>query len=181
MQPFLFPGDLFEQDSDAEPAWTCVRTRPRWEKRFARWLHGERMDHFLPVIGRRTRSHRKSRITEVPLFAGYVFVRGTFSKADFTRSDAVAYVLNPRSPQEARNVDDTLVAVWRMLADGRDVGIVDRLNPGEEVDVIAGPLMGTRGRFVREGSGGKLVVWIDLLGSGVSAEVEDASLVRRVG
>ena len=40
--------------------------------------------------------------------------------------------------------------------------------------------MGTRGRFVREGSNGKLVVWLDLLGGGVSAELDDATLIERI-
>ncbi len=179
-QPFIYPESLFESDRVQDPAWTCVRTRPRWEKRFAEWLRAASLPHFLPVMARRTQSHRKRRVSELPLFPGYVFVRGTHAKRDFTRSASVAYVLNPRSPQEARDVDDTLESVWRVLNEGRDVSPVHRFTPGERVEVLDGPMMGTRGTFVREGTNGKLVVWLDLLGVGVAAELDDATLIERV-
>lgn len=179
-QQFIYPADLFNAGGVSLPAWTCARTRPRWEKRFAQWLRVGNFDYFLPVISKRVCSQRKVRTTELPLFPGYVFVRGTLPKQVFSRSSAVVYVLHPRSPQEEQDVNNTLASVWRMLAEGRDVTPVDWLKPGEEVEVIAGPLQGTRGRFVREGAGGKLVVWIDLLGGGVSAVIEDATLVERV-
>lgn len=85
-QPFIYPENLFDRDCVQDPAWTCVRTRPRWEKRFADWLRATRLPHFLPVVPKRTRSHRKERVTELPLFPGYVFVRGAHTKQTFTRS-----------------------------------------------------------------------------------------------
>jgi len=179
-QPFIYPESLFESDRVQDPAWTCVRTRPRWEKRFAAWLRAASLPHFLPVVVRRTRSYRKSRISELPLFPGYVFVRGIHTKGDFSRSASVAYVLNPRSSQEAHEVDDTLESVWRVLNEGREVSPVQRLTPGERVEVVAGPMMGTSGTFVREGTNGKLIVWLDLLGVGVAAELDDATLIERV-
>lgn len=179
-QPFIFPASLFESDSIQEPAWTCVRTRPRWEKRFAEWLRGARLPHYLPVVPKRTRSHRKNRVSELPLFPGYVFVRGTYAKEAFTRSASVVYVLKPHSLEENRDFEDTLANVWRVLSDGRNISPLKQFAPGEVVEVVAGPMSGTRGTFVREGSRGKLVIWLDLLGGGVSAELDDATLVERV-
>lgn len=180
VQPYIYPENLFDRGVGHNPDWTCVRTRPRWEKRFAEWLRAASLPHFLPVVPKRTRSHRKDRVTELPLFPGYVFVLGKHTKKTFTRSASVAYVLNPRSPQEARDVSDTLANMWRVLSEGRGISPLRQFAAGEEVEVVAGPMMGTRGRFVREGSNGKLVVWLDLLGGGVSAELDDATLIERI-
>ena len=39
VQPFLYPAGQFEGTRAEAPAlWSCVRTRPRWEKKFAEWM-----------------------------------------------------------------------------------------------------------------------------------------------
>ena len=183
VQPYLHPADLFERSAggeERERTWTCVRTRPRWEKRLARWLQGHDMCHFLPVAEKHARSCRKVRISELPLFPGFVFVEGVHTKKAFSRSGAVAYVLRPASPHDAVDLDDKLCDVWRALVSGEDVRTVRELSPGEEVEVLAGPMMGARGRYVRKGRQGSIVIWIDMLGTGVSVEIDDATLVEPV-
>lgn len=82
-QPFLFPRDLFLPGEEADGrVWTCARTRPRWEKKFAEWLRNRHQAHFLPVFRRVTISHRKRQISELPLFSGFVFVVGDLTKKD---------------------------------------------------------------------------------------------------
>ena len=178
-QAFVYPPDLFAE-TNPPAVWSCVRTRPRWEKRFAKWLHGNNMAFFLPVVPKRTRSHRKSRKSDLPLFTGYVFVAGLHTKADFTRSASVAYVLVPRSEEEHANLNGRLTDVWRLVGSGQDIEASHELQPGVNVRIVAGALMGLRGRFLREGAGGKLLVWLDLLGAGVATEIADATLVEQV-
>ena len=112
-QPFLHPAGLFEPESaGSEIFWVCVRTRPRWEKKFAEWMLAQRRPCFMPVFRRETVSGRKRRTSQIPLFPGFVFAGGDLGKKDFAATGCVAYVLRPRGAQETARLH-------RELRDGK--------------------------------------------------------------
>lgn len=172
--PQFFPPDLFSpaQPGDAAPCHRlpclCVRTRPRWEKRFAAWLLAQRIPYYLPLVQRRTVSYRKVRTSTVPLFPGYVFVWGQYTKAAFTSSGCVVRLLAPRSGREAKNLIDSLRTIERLLASGALPEPARQWEAGQRVTVRSGPLEGTTGEFIRDNGNGRLVIRIDLLGLGVA-------------
>ncbi len=162
------------------PMWTCVRTRPRWEKKFATWAAGRRIPHFLPVYPRETFSHRKRRVLDHPLFPGYVFVPGDHHKSEFAPSGSVVYVLKPRSDREAVRLSSQLRNIWNGLLQGAQPVPTKELAPGEAVEVTSGPLMGTQGTLLRTGGGMSLILWVDMLGTGVEVRIGPETGVRRV-
>lgn len=163
------PDNLFAEAAGlAGQPWTCVRTRPRWEKKFAQWLLGRQVPHFLPLVARRTVSHRKVRHSECPLFPGYVFVPGLHTKQSFAQSGCVVRVLCARSDGESRRLAGEIAAVHRMLALGEQTELVTQWTPGQRVRVLEGPFMGTIGQFVRDAGGGRLIVWVEILGVGAA-------------
>jgi len=169
-QSFLWPSTVFDVE-DAPRFWTCARTIPRWEKKFAQWLKGRKIPHYLPVYERTTVSHRKRRTTEMPLFPGYVFVLGDHSKSDFQLSGCVARVLKPACVAESVSLDKQITDIWRSLDSGLPILPVADFVPGEDVEVVDGPLQGTCGRFLRSGSNGTLILSVSMLGVGVSVEL----------
>jgi len=180
-QTYLYPYDLFTSGvlSDLK-TWTCVRSRPRWEKKFAAWAAGQRLPHFLPVYARETISHRKRRIAELPLFPGYVFVAGNYDKGAFSRAGSVAYLLKPRSPREAEELSLQLRHVWQGLEQGTHPTPAREIDPGEEVEIGSGPLMGTQGRLLRRGGDMSLILWVNMLGTGVEVRIGQDADVRRL-
>jgi transcription antitermination factor NusG len=57
-------------------AWYAVQTRPRHEKRVCADLaNDERFTSFLPLVSSRRQWSDRRVVVEMPLFAGYVFVR----------------------------------------------------------------------------------------------------------
>src|SRR5688572_18116988 len=86
----VFPEDLFEQTADQRP-WVVVHVRSRQEKLLARHLERAGVPFYLPQIEKTTkRSGRKFR-SYVPLFPGYVFLRGGAKARDVaSRSNVVA-------------------------------------------------------------------------------------------
>ncbi len=148
-----------------------MRTRPRWEKKFSRWLTANKVAHVLPTYSKETISHRKRRVAELALFPGYVFVVGDHLAKDFSKSGTVVYLLKPRSAHECSQLCAELRNIWLGLAQGsQPVPILEPVK-GETVEVLSGPLMGTIGRFEKKGRGGRLVLWVDMLGSGAAVEV----------
>jgi len=171
-QPYVWPADLFSVfGSEAGEIWTCVRTRPRWEKKFTAWLMERQRPCFLPVFHHETVSGRKRRRSELPLFQGFVFVKGDFTKKDFVQTGSVAYVLKPRGGREANQLHRELKNIWSGLVSGLYVTPVQNLAAGETCRIVRGPLQGVEAKFERKGRGGRLVLQVELMGGGVALEM----------
>ena len=151
--------------------WTCVRTRPRWEKKFTGWLRERRLNFFLPVLHRETVSGRKRRQMSIPLFPGYVFVEGECGKGDLDRTGMVVYVLKPRGILEVAQLHNELWSVWCGLTSGLYVTPLQNLAVGERCVIRHGALQGVPARFERVGRGGRIVLQVDLMGGGLVVEV----------
>lgn len=168
-QPFLYPEDCFGPGQ--EGFWICVRTRPRWEKKFAEWMLAQRRPCFLPVFRRETISGRKRRISQVPLFPGFVFAGGDLNKKDFAATGCVAYVLRPNGLKEVGRLHRELRDVWRGLTSGLYVEPVRNLAAGETCRIMSGPLAGVDAKFERRGHAGRLILQVDMMGGGVAVEI----------
>ena len=172
-QPFRFPDDLFGMTGTREEDWywICARTRPRWEKKLAHWLHQRRQRYFLPVFRRETRSGRKRRISELPLFPGFVFVAGDCSKAELSATGCVAYVLRPRGQTETKQLHRELCGIWSGLTSGLYVTPVQNLAAGETCRIVEGPLKGQKARFERLGRQGRVMLQVEMMGGGIAVEL----------
>jgi transcription antitermination factor NusG len=172
VQPFVNPLDLFSGDEGGNMVrWTCIRTRPRWEKKLARSLKERDKVFFLPVFQHETVSGRKRRVSDLPLFPGFVFVSGDLSKKDFLQTGSVAYVLKPRGEAEARQLHAELTNVWRGLTSGMYVTPVRGLAAGESCRIVRGPLQGVEAKFERAGHNGRLILQVDMMGGGIAVEL----------
>jgi transcription antitermination factor NusG len=171
--PYVYPDHLFadEETRLAAPWWTCVRTRPRWEKKFARWLRATQMAHFLPTFSRSSMSYRKRRVTIEPLFPGFVFVQGACSKDDFLHSTSVVRLLKPGCDREATELASQLAAIWQAMMSGQPLAPVATLSAGQLVEILDGPLRGTTGRFQRMGRCGCLILAVSMLGVEVRVDL----------
>ncbi|HPJ56355.1 MAG TPA: hypothetical protein PLK81_01755 [Kiritimatiellia bacterium] len=153
-----------------------MRTRPRWEKKFAGWLQERGWTHFLPVFPRESVTGRKRRVAELPLFPGFVFVAGRLGKKDFTATGCVAYVLDPRGAAEARQLHRELAGIWRGLTEGAYVAPVRNLAAGETCRITEGPLQGVEARFERTGRKGRLILQVEMMGGGIAVEVPEGGV-----
>ena len=181
-QAISSPGarHLFEAaEPEPAPVWICVRTRPRWEKRFARWLTARGFDHFLPTYSHRTRSGGKTRTTELPLLPGYVFVVGDWDKRAFVDSGAVLEVLRPRGANEAQHLHADLRRIWQAVESGAPLSLARPLEAGEWLEIRDGPLAGLVGQFEKRGRGDYLVLTVHLLHMAVAVEIPESSTTRR--
>jgi transcriptional antiterminator RfaH len=180
LETFLYPDNLM-QDSilsteDTEP-WWVLHARPRTEKAIARKLLTTRRDFFLPLYKKRWTSKGRVLSSYLPLFPGYLFLRGQ----DETRSDALAtrQVARIFPVPDAARLRAELAQVYRlMLADMR-MQPEERLQPGTPVYVIGGPLQGLEGRVLRRSKQLRFLVEVQLLQRGVSVEI-DASMIEPV-
>ena len=64
------------------------------------------------------------------------------------------------------------------LASGSPLELVSELHPGETVEVVAGAMKGTVGRFERWGKKGRLVLSVEMLGAGAAVEIDESCVAR---
>jgi transcription termination/antitermination protein NusG len=159
-------------------AWFAVRTRSRHEASVQRQLQASGIEAFLPTVSRWSRWKDRRKLVEWPLFPGYCFAR--------------------IAPQASSALRKCAGVVSVISVDGRPVSIPDHeidslrtlvntelkydpcplLHEGDLVEIGWGPLKGVTGRLVRKGTRARLVLSVNLIGQGVSVEV-DAADVRR--
>jgi len=67
------------------PQWYAIRTRSRHEKIVAEQLENQSIESFLPLVKRTHKWSDRTKEVELPLFAGYNFVRLALSSPDRLR------------------------------------------------------------------------------------------------
>lgn len=169
-------GQFVSPRATSETAWFAVWTRSRHETAVRSQLLERGVETFLPTVPRWSRWKDRRKRIDWPLFPGYCFVRV--------------------APEDSLLVRKCHGVVSIIAADGRPAPIPDReiediralvesdlqydpcplVREGDRVQVVSGPLRGVTGRLVRKGAHARLVLSVDLIGQGVSVEVDAADV-----
>jgi transcription antitermination factor NusG len=168
-EPDLSPPDLFERNPPAAH-WWVAHARSRQEKAIARHLRERRVPYYLPLRAKEVRRRGRRTISYLPLFTGYVFFGGGLEERRLAlQSHVLASVL---AVDDQALLEAELRNLWRVQCSGAPLVPHPYLGPGAEVEIVAGPLRGARGKVLREKGKLRLVVSITLLRQSVAAELE---------
>jgi transcriptional antiterminator RfaH len=173
LEPFLYPEDLLSPPATAEAdpsRWWVLHTRPRTEKCLARRFLSRTLPFFLPLYKRQWRSRGRLLCSHVPLFPGYLFLRGDYQVRLAALETNLIVRCLPVEDQEQLQAD--LARVYHLMATGEALTPEDRLRPGAPVEIVHGPLAGLEGKVIRRGKQLKLFVEVQMLQRGVSVEIE---------
>jgi transcriptional antiterminator RfaH len=170
----LYPEDLLQSpvNSVKDARWWVFHTRPRAEKSLARHLLRREIGFYLPLYERQWRTGGRLRTSHLPLFPGYLFARGD-SQERLQALETNLVVQTLCVGDEARLVQD-LQHVQRMIQSGLPLLPEERLEPGQPVEIISGPLQGLHGKVLRRGKQCTFVVEVDFLQRGASVEIDMA-------
>jgi transcription antitermination factor NusG len=174
----LSPGDLLHDDGWSGDAakfgrskWWLAHTRPQQEKAFAGELFKRTIAYYVPSITRKSLLGGRTRMTQLPLFPGYVFVCGTdedrLIALKTNRAITIVEVVDGDCLRRQLKSFATLIAAKAPLV--RE----SRLLPGERVRIKTGPFRDAEGIILRRNGKTELLVAIDFLGQGASLEIED--------
>lgn len=174
-EPNRWPSDLFAASADESAVWWALHTKPRQEKSLARYLFAAGLDFYLPLRPRRHRIRGRIVTSETPLFTSYVFLRADRDKRALAlASNRIVHAIEaPNSSHLARDLRqiDTLLSL------GAPVAPVERLGPGDEVEITSGPLAGLSGTIERLSTGRRFVVKVDFIQQGASVMLDDFALI----
>jgi len=147
----------------AEQFWYAIYTRARHEKSVASLLHQKAVTVFLPVLAQSHHWSDRRKVVEVPLFAGYAFVRvGASAQAHLQVLQipgVVGFVGNGRSgvPIPDKQIED----IKTVLGHRVPCAIFPFLRVGQLVRIRGGCLDGIEGRLTTLKGDRTLVISIE--------------------
>ncbi len=161
--------------------WYVLHTRSRHEVVVTDGLAKKSMEVFLPKI--RVRSARRDRkvMIHVPLFPGYVFLKTDLHPHTHLEIVKTAGVVRLIGTQHGPVpvAENTIESLKIMVTSEMPIVTGHRLQPGDRVMVVNGPLTGVIGTFARYRNQGRVVVNIEALGqyAGVDVQAEDVEVL----
>jgi transcription antitermination factor NusG len=141
-----------------------VYTLPRHEKKAARELELQGLEHWLPLHKVRKQWSDRRKWVEEPLFKSYLFVLVTPKTyfAVLNTYGIVRYIYHEGQPAEVR--PDQMKMLRRLLDSTYELEVTDlQLSPGQKIRVEQGPLMGQIGTLVQQNSNQSVRVDLDIL------------------
>jgi transcription antitermination factor NusG len=157
-------------------AWFAVWTRSRHEASVQGHLAGKGIEAFLPTIPRWSRWKDRRKRIDWPLFQGYCFARLHPDEFRSVRQCAGVAGLVSFDGRAASIPDAEIDAIRALVTSDLQYDPCPLLPEGSRVEVVSGPLQGVTGRLVRKGARARLVLAVDLIGQGVSVEVDAADV-----
>ncbi len=151
--------------------WWALYTRHQHEKSVAEMLSNKGFDVFLPLYDSMRRWKDRNKLLSLPLFPGYVFVRGGLTRKLQVVSTPGVHMILYRGEQVAI-IPDVEIQAIRAAVDGHyRVEPHPFLKCGDRVRVIRGSLEGVEGILARKKNYVRLVLSVEMLAQSVAVEV----------
>ena len=156
--------------------WYALWTRSRHEQVVREQLERKRIDVFLPTIRKWSRWKDRKKQIDWPLFPGYCFAR--FDPQDtlpILKCTGVVSIISFEG-EPAPIPEHELDGIRQLIETDLAFDPVPLIKEGQMVEVVHGPLKGVVGRLVQKKEKARLVLSVDLIGQGVSVEIDAADV-----
>jgi transcription antitermination factor NusG len=152
------------RNSSSEKKWYAVYTRPRAEKLVYERLIEVEIETFLPLQKTYRMWSDRKKLVEKPLLSSYIFVRTNhhdFPKV-YKTLGVVKFITFEGQPA---SIPQKQIDNLRLLIDSdAEIEISsEKFEPGNNVEVVSGSLIGLTGELIKIGSKNRVVVRIDRL------------------
>ncbi len=153
--------------------WYAVYTKSRAEKKAQKELQSKEVESFLPLQRKLRQWSDRKKWVEMPLIPGYLFVRISRKEYDLVLQSnfIVSYV---RFEGKAALIPDFQIEFLKLMLkqDSVEVEISrDNFEPGQLIEVIAGPFIGLKGKLVSVSGKNKVAVELEQLGYSASVGI----------
>jgi transcription antitermination factor NusG len=161
--------------------WFAIWTQSHFEQLVHDQLTAVGFDTYLPTMRVWSRRAGKQRQIDVPMFAGYLFVRVAMDKhrhVEILKARGVVRILGGQWDHLTPVSDGEIDSIKRVLDAGVTAEPYMHLHEGQRVQIAHGPLAGVQGILVRtRPNRGLLVLSVDLLHQSVAIEVDCTAVI----
>ena len=158
------------------PRWRVLWTHSNYEQLVYDQLTAKGFDLFLPTAEAWSRRGGVRRLSRVPLFRGYLFLRHAMDKASYLevyKARGLVRILGERWDRLDAVPDSDIEAIQKLLHSGLPILPYAYLREGQRVRITRGPLADVEGILVRMNpKKGLLVVSVDLLQRSVAVHLD---------
>ncbi|MEN9330526.1 MAG: RfaH [Pseudomonadota bacterium] len=150
--------------------WYVIHTKPRQEQRALENLQRQGFEAWLPMIA--LEKVRRSRLTQVtePMFSRYLFIRLDTTQTNWS---PIRSTLGVSKLVSFGNVPAAVPdALIDMLRESPPLTPQRLMNPGDEVQLVEGPLRGLRGIYQQHDGEARAMVLIELLSQPQTIQIE---------
>jgi transcriptional antiterminator NusG len=159
--------------------WFAVWTRSRHERAVYDQLTERGIQAFYPTVPRWSRWKDRKKKIDWPLFPGYCFAHieppGRLAVLKCAGVVSIVSFNGELAPVS----DHEIEGIKTLINSALPYDPCPMLKTGTKVEVVHGPLKGVVGKLQRKGPHTRLVLSVDLIGRGVSVQV-DAADVREL-
>ena len=162
------------------PRWCVLWTHSNCEQLVHDQLAAKGFDLFLPTVEAWCRRGGVRRLSRLPLFRGYLFLRDAMDKTSYievSKARGLVRVLGERWDQLDVVPDSEIHAVQRLMGSGLPMLPHPYLREGQRVRITRGPLADVEGIVVRMNhKKGLLVVSVNLLRRSIAVQLDCTAL-----
>jgi len=162
------------------PRWCVLWTHSNCEQLVHDQLAAKGFDLFLPTVEAWCRRGGVRRLSRLPLFRGYLFLRDAMDKASYlevSKARGLVRVLGERWDQLDVVPDSEIHAVQRLMGSGLPMLPHPYLREGQRVRITRGPLADVEGIVIRMNhKKGLLVVSVNLLRRSIAVQLDCTAL-----
>lgn len=154
--------------------WHAVYVKSRAEKKAQLDLKKQGIETFLPVQRKLRQWSDRKKWVEMPLIAGYLFVKICRKEYDqvLQSNNVVTYI---RFDGKAAIVPDAQIEYLKLMLSQQDTEVEitrEKLKRGQMVEVVAGPLIGLKGKLQKIKGKSKVAIELEQLGYSAMVEIE---------
>ena len=163
----------------SENNWYAVYTIVRHEKAVYSSLLDKSIDAYLPIGEVVNRWKDRNKKVLLPLFPGYIFVNFDLKdKLNVLTTKGVVRILGVNGNPTAIP-DQQINSIKGLLESNLNYDPYQYLVEGKVVEVVNGPLTGSRGKVIERRGQYRLILSVDLIQRAVSVEVDidDVNLI----
>lgn len=165
----------------ASKNWFVFYTKSRQEKKVFEYLTKHGLEVFLPMQKvMRQWSDRKKKV-EVPLFNSYIFVLESEDKIPkILQTPGVAWNIRHNNKPAVLHPKE-LETIKRFLGSGLllESRQFEKLEVGDPVEVIDGPLKGIQGHLIKTSEGNKFTVGLESIGQTMLVRIDPSVLLKK--
>ncbi len=169
-EPDAYPESIFEM---TDP-WWVAHLRSRQEKLLARYLREHQVPFYLPQMEKRIRRSGRTFVSYLPLFAGYVFFRG--SREERLRALKSNVVVNILEPSDQAEIAQELAQLHELQLTDAQLKPHPFVGPGDTVLITEGAFEGYRGVVLKEKGTMRLIVSVSFIRQSVALEIDRESI-----
>ena len=154
------------------PNWYALSTKARHEKKVHSQLLQKGITSYLPLQTIHRRWSDRYKEVQEPVFSCYIFVKIPLKqRLEVLQTDGAVRLVSFNGIP-ATIPDDQVNAIRTILENNYQIEKVDYLTPGQKIEVIQGPLKGTRGILAEVKNSHRLILRIDSIMQAISFNID---------